>query len=75
MMTIGARLLAKQLVFMSDADTGGLVVGAKAPVMLTSRADDEDARLMSAALAVLYSHWMRTGQCLASAWPVQVTGA
>lgn len=69
------NMLAKQLVFMSDADTGGLVVGAKAPVMLTSRADDEDARLMSAALAVLYSHWMRTGQCLASAWPIQVTGA
>jgi phosphate acetyltransferase len=60
------NMLAKQLVFLSDADTGGLVVGAKAPVMLTSRADDEDARLMSAVLAVLYSHWRRTSQSLIS---------
>jgi phosphate butyryltransferase len=61
------NMLAKQLVFLSNADTGGLVVGAKAPVMLTSRADDEHARLMSAALAVLYSHWKKTGQCLVKA--------
>lgn len=58
------NMLAKQLVFLSQADTGGIVVGAKVPVMLTSRADDEHARLMSAALAVLYGHWRRTGQCL-----------
>ncbi|WP_149541098.1 bifunctional enoyl-CoA hydratase/phosphate acetyltransferase [Siccirubricoccus phaeus] len=58
------NMLAKQLVFLSDADTGGLVVGAKAPVMLTSRADDEHARLMSAALALLYSHWKATGATL-----------
>jgi phosphate butyryltransferase len=58
------NMLAKQLVFLSQADTGGLVLGAKVPVMLTSRADDEHARLMSAALAVLYGHWRRTGTCL-----------
>ncbi len=58
------NMLAKQLVFLSQADTGGIVVGAKVPVMLTSRADDEHARLMSAALAVLYGHWRRTGTCL-----------
>lgn len=56
------NMLAKQLVFLSQADTGGLVVGAKVPVMLTSRADDEHARLMSAALAVLYGHWRRSGR-------------
>ena len=56
------NMLAKQLVFLSQADTGGLVVGAKVPVMLTSRADDENARLMSAALAVLYGYWRRTGK-------------
>jgi phosphate butyryltransferase len=56
------NMLAKQLVFLSQADTGGLVLGAKVPVMLTSRADDEHARLMSAALAVLYGHWRRTGR-------------
>jgi phosphate butyryltransferase len=58
------NMLAKQLVFMSDADTAGLVVGAKVPVMLTSRADDAYARLMSAALAVLYAHWKKTGVSL-----------
>lgn len=58
------NMLAKQLVFLSDADVGGLVVGARVPVMLTSRADDADARLMSAALAVLFSHWKRTGNSL-----------
>jgi phosphate butyryltransferase len=56
------NMLAKQLVFLSQADTGGLVLGAKVPVMLTSRADDEHARLMSAAFAVLYGHWRRTGR-------------
>ncbi|UFN49483.1 bifunctional enoyl-CoA hydratase/phosphate acetyltransferase [Roseomonas sp. OT10] len=54
------NMLAKQLVFLSHAETGGLVVGASVPVMLTSRADDAQARLASAALAVLYAHWTRT---------------
>jgi phosphate butyryltransferase len=61
------NMLAKQLVFLSHADTGGLVVGARAPVMLTSRADDAQARLMSAALALLYDHWRRTGSSLLAA--------
>jgi len=63
------NMLAKQLVYMSDADTAGLVVGARAPVMLTSRADDEHARLMSAAIAVLYSHWKATGASLVQPEP------
>ena len=63
------NMLAKQLVFLSHADTGGIAVGAKVPVMLTSRADDEHARLMSAALAVLYAHWRRTGRSLVPVEP------
>jgi len=63
------NMLAKQLVFMSHADTGGLVVGARVPVMLTSRADDAAARLASAALAVLYAHWRRTGHSLLAGTP------
>jgi phosphate butyryltransferase len=54
------NMLAKQLVFLSGAETAGLVVGARVPVMLTSRADDAQARLMSAALAVLFNHWRRS---------------
>ncbi len=65
------NMLAKQLVFLSEADTGGLVVGAKVPVMLTSRADDEHARLMSAALAVLHDHWKREGRSLLAEGPAE----
>lgn len=63
------NMLAKQLVFLSNADTGGLVVGARVPVMLTSRADDEHSRLMSAALAALYDHWRRHGASLLGGEP------
>lgn len=47
------NLLAKQLEFMSGADTAGIVLGAKVPVVLTSRADAPDTRLASCALARL----------------------
>ncbi|MCS6892102.1 MAG: bifunctional enoyl-CoA hydratase/phosphate acetyltransferase [Rhodovarius sp.] len=63
------NMLAKQLVFLSGADTGGLVVGARVPIMLTSRADDAAARLASAALAVLYRHWRISGRSLLSEAP------
>lgn len=47
------NMLAKQLAYLGAAEAAGLVVGAKVPVMLTSRADNAHARLASAALAVL----------------------
>jgi phosphate butyryltransferase len=37
------------------------VVGARAPVILTSRADNDRARLASCALAQLYDYWRRNG--------------
>jgi phosphotransacetylase len=40
---------------MADAQTAGLVVGARVPVILTSRADTAAARRFSAAAAVLYA--------------------
>jgi len=40
---------------MSDAQTAGLVVGARVPLILTSRADTAAARSFSAAAAVLYA--------------------
>ncbi|MCE1234715.1 MAG: bifunctional enoyl-CoA hydratase/phosphate acetyltransferase [Hyphomicrobiales bacterium] len=58
------NMLAKELVFLASAETSGLVIGAKVPVMLTSRADDERARLVSAALAQLYGHYLETGDSL-----------
>lgn len=52
------NMLAKQLTFVSHAQPAGLVLGAKVPVMLTSRADNEQARLFSCVLAALYSDWL-----------------
>ncbi len=49
------NMVYKNLAFMSDAQTAGLVVGARVPVMLTSRADSAAARRFSAAAAVLYA--------------------
>ena len=47
------NMLAKSLSFLADADAAGIVLGAKVPVILTSRADDESARLASCAVAQL----------------------
>ncbi|MCL2468681.1 MAG: bifunctional enoyl-CoA hydratase/phosphate acetyltransferase [Alphaproteobacteria bacterium] len=47
------NMLAKQLAYLGAAEAAGLVLGARVPVMLTSRADPPQARLASAALAVL----------------------
>ena len=52
-----ANMLAKELTFLAHAEGAGLVIGAKAPIILTSRADDEKARLASCAVAAL--HWRR----------------
>ncbi|ROT99398.1 bifunctional enoyl-CoA hydratase/phosphate acetyltransferase [Histidinibacterium lentulum] len=50
-----ANMIAKQLTFMAHAEAGGLVIGAMVPVILTSRADDEKARLASCAIAALHA--------------------
>ena len=46
-------MLAKSLSFLADADAAGIVLGAKVPIILTSRADEEMARLASCAVAQL----------------------
>lgn len=56
------NMLAKELTFVARAEAAGLVVGARVPVMLTSRADNDRARLASAALAQLYEYKRRTGK-------------
>lgn len=53
------NMLAKELTFLAHAEAGGLVMGAKCPVILTSRADDEKARLASCAVAALYAESLR----------------
>jgi phosphate acetyltransferase len=49
------NMVYKNLAFMADAETAGLVVGALVPIVLTSRADTAAARRFSAAAAVLYA--------------------
>ena len=65
------NMLAKELTFVAKAEAAGLVVGARVPVMLTSRADNDRARLGSCALAQLYDFWRRTGRsaCVPAAVP------
>jgi phosphate acetyltransferase len=47
------NILAKQMTFLSHADAAGIVLGARVPIILTSRADNLRTRLMSCAMAVL----------------------
>ncbi len=49
------NMLAKQLTFLANADAAGLVVGARAPIILTSRADSVPARLASCAVAAIFA--------------------
>jgi phosphotransacetylase/acyl dehydratase len=48
-----ANMMYKELSFMSAAQVAGIVMGARVPVILTSRSDSAEARLLSTALAVL----------------------
>jgi phosphate acetyltransferase len=45
------NMLAKQLTFLSHADAAGIVLGARVPIILTSRADSLHTRLLSCSLA------------------------
>ena len=49
------NMLAKNLTFLARADAAGIVLGARVPVILTSRADSVRSRMASAAVAVLYA--------------------
>lgn len=54
------NMLVKQLAFMSHAEAAGVVLGAKVPVILTSRADGAKARLVSCAVAALHqARWAK----------------
>jgi phosphate butyryltransferase len=55
------NMLAKELSFIAHAESAGIVLGAKVPLILTSRADDEKSRLASCAVAAIYHSW-KTGR-------------
>jgi phosphotransacetylase len=50
------NMLAKNLSFLAGADAAGIVLGARVPVILTSRADNVRTRMASCAVAALYAH-------------------
>jgi phosphate acetyltransferase len=53
------NMLVKELSFLAGADAAGVVLGARVPIILTSRADSIHARLASCAVAALYAHFRR----------------
>jgi phosphotransacetylase len=53
------NILAKQLSFLANADSAGLVLGARVPIILTSRADSVRSRIASCAVAALAAHARR----------------
>ncbi|HLX27725.1 MAG TPA: phosphate acetyltransferase [Casimicrobiaceae bacterium] len=61
------NMLAKALTFLAGADAAGLVLGARVPIIVTSRADNMRARMASCAVAVLYVHsqWNASGMVAA----------
>ncbi|OWY39829.1 phosphate acetyltransferase [Xenophilus sp. AP218F] len=55
------NMLGKQLTYLAGAASAGIVMGARAPMVLTSRADDASGRLASSAIASLLAHAKRAG--------------
>src|ERR1700752_1487523 len=53
------NILAKQLTFLANADSAGIVLGARVPIILTSRADSVRSRSASCAVAMLAAHARR----------------
>jgi phosphate acetyltransferase len=56
------NMLAKQLSYLAGAESGGVVLGTRVPIVLTSRADSVRGRLASTAVMALVAHARRTGK-------------
>jgi len=61
------NMLAKNLTFLAKADAAGIVLGARVPIILTSRADSVRSRMASCAVAVLYANARRKNTTLPAA--------
>ena len=55
------NILAKLLTFLANSDSAGMVLGARVPVVLTSRADSVRSKIASCAVAKLVAHARRSG--------------
>ena len=60
------NMLAKNLTYFAKADGAGIVLGARVPIVLTSRADSPRARMASCAVATLYAAARRRAQTIAA---------
>jgi len=61
------NMLAKNLAYFAKADGAGIVLGARVPIVLTSRADSPRARMASCAIASLYADARRRRASIAAA--------
>lgn len=61
------NMLAKNLTYFAKADSAGIVLGARVPIVLTSRADTPRARMASCAVAALYANARRRTAPIAAA--------
>ena len=52
------NMLAKNMIFLGQADAAGIVLGAAVPIILTSRADSVRTRMASTAIGALYAHYL-----------------
>ncbi len=60
------NMLAKNLTFLAGAYAAGIVLGARVPIVLTSRADSVQTRMASCAVAALYAHALRADKPIAA---------
>jgi phosphate acetyltransferase/phosphate butyryltransferase len=65
------NMLAKQLEYLGGASSAGIVLGARVPIVLTSRADSREARIASCAVALVASRpgALRASAAIAPSWP------
>jgi phosphate acetyltransferase len=61
------NMLAKNLTYLAKADAAGIVLGARVPIILTSRADSVQTRMASCAIASLYANARRQKTVLPAA--------
>lgn len=62
------NMLAKELEYLAHAELAGIVLGARIPIVLTSRADESNSRLASCALGILYAKYLKGKSCEKLCW-------
>jgi len=63
------NILAKQFIFLANADAAGVVLEAKVPIILTSRADSVRTRMASCSVGLLLAHARRSARLAGACSP------